>query len=306
MVRRCWTRRERRLRRYNGLDRWKYDLSLRWETGHSTDPFSISVQVKFHQFWYRPLNNLLIPRSMPQSYDEALCSQEVGLVAMIWIPEWRRGRGLAKDILTWIQTELNTKYDMPMAIGPLVDGRGAIQRIAQSIGIYKATMPMTWVQQYHSSRHDRVLIYADRIPGIPRLAVGSQDAADLLECPQWTHILTLRGPRFSRRTTHPGIVYRRIRIEDDEDANIAQYFETYANWIHTILSSHPKNQCLVHCHAGINRSPTIIVYYLVRYHGHTVDTALHLIRQVRSGVLTGNDGFLQQLRHHPPKTLFSF
>jgi protein tyrosine phosphatase len=38
---------------------------------------------------------------------------------------------------------------------------------------------------------------------------------------------------------------------------------------------------LVHCHAGMQRAPTVVAHYLQKYEGHNVSSAMNLIRSVR-------------------------
>lgn len=50
----------------------------------------------------------------------------------------------------------------------------------------------------------------------------------------------------------------------------------------------------VHCHAGISRSPAVVMAYLMKYHGMTRDEALGYVRQFRPAVHP-NPGFTRML-----------
>jgi hypothetical protein len=52
---------------------------------------------------------------------------------------------------------------------------------------------------------------------------------------------------------------------------------------------------LVHCHAGVSRSATVVILHLMRLHGWDYDTAIGQLRRVRPYVCP-NSGFEQFLR----------
>jgi len=51
---------------------------------------------------------------------------------------------------------------------------------------------------------------------------------------------------------------------------------------------------LVHCRAGVSRSATVVIAYLIAYHGYSLHDAFFLARSHRS-VVTPNLGFLEKL-----------
>lgn len=53
----------------------------------------------------------------------------------------------------------------------------------------------------------------------------------------------------------------------------------------------------VHCYAGVSRSVTIVVAYLMKYWGWNVDTAISFV-QAKRVVAKPNDGFMEQLRKY--------
>jgi hypothetical protein len=52
---------------------------------------------------------------------------------------------------------------------------------------------------------------------------------------------------------------------------------------------------LVHCHAGVSRSATVVLLYLMVYHGLGLDEALALLRKARP-IVNPNAGFMRHLR----------
>ena len=51
---------------------------------------------------------------------------------------------------------------------------------------------------------------------------------------------------------------------------------------------------LVHCVAGVSRSPSIVAAYLIRYHNMSLVHAIHYIQQIRDRIMP-NTGFLDAL-----------
>lgn len=86
--------------------------------------------------------------------------------------------------------------------------------------------------------------------------------------------------------------YHYIEINDDPTENIFQHFEAATDFIHQ-----QKGAVLVHCAAGVSRSSTICIAYLIRYGGFTVEQAL-VICKIARPVINPNDGFMEQLRKY--------
>ena len=65
---------------------------------------------------------------------------------------------------------------------------------------------------------------------------------------------------------HHSMNYKQININDEETENIFQYFEECFEFIENILSN--QNCCdeslLIHCVAGVSRSATITIAYLMK------------------------------------------
>ena len=54
---------------------------------------------------------------------------------------------------------------------------------------------------------------------------------------------------------------------------------------------------LIHCKFGISRSVSLVIAYLIKYFGYTVQKALNYI-QVRRNTIKPNKGFLDQLAEY--------
>lgn len=85
------------------------------------------------------------------------------------------------------------------------------------------------------------------------------------------------------------IEYLKFELDDTEDQMIRDCFEE----AYTFISSAP-NCVLVHCYAGISRSSTIVISYLMKRYDMTYFDAEHFLRSKRR-CIEPNDGFQRQL-----------
>ena len=99
-----------------------------------------------------------------------------------------------------------------------------------------------------------------------------------------------------------GIDYMYINLPDFPGADISKYFDTTYNFIKKHLSK--GENVLVHCMAGISRSSTIILNYIIRrvYEtGNVQKDPYNIVKDVidysrtRRLVINPNQGFQQQL-----------
>lgn len=105
-----------------------------------------------------------------------------------------------------------------------------------------------------------------------------------------THVINLSGFEYQK---HPGIAYLDLPISDVPAARIYTLFSVTNPYISSVLAS--GGAVLVHCQAGISRSASIVLAYLIANHGYTLDTALNLLREKRP-IIRPNPGFIQQLQ----------
>ncbi|XP_025067976.1 dual specificity protein phosphatase 15 isoform X2 [Alligator sinensis] len=129
---------------------------------------------------------------------------------------------------------------------------------------------------------------------IPGLYLGNFiDAKDLeqLNRNKITHIISIHE---SPQPLLQEITYLRIPLPDAPEANIKKHFKECISFIHH-CRLHGGN-CLVHCSslAGISRSTTIVVAYIMAVTGLRWEEVLDAVKAVRP-IANPNPGFKQQL-----------
>lgn len=129
-----------------------------------------------------------------------------------------------------------------------------------------------------------------------RLCIGNQfagvNAAHLVGELGITHIVTAIGEPTMRI---PGIDYLVLNFADYSNVDVRAQLDQSYHYIVNALASDPSARVLVHCAAGVSRSSTIVINYLIRAHRLRYAEALMRVRGVRS-VVQPNYGFEQQLR----------
>jgi hypothetical protein len=111
-----------------------------------------------------------------------------------------------------------------------------------------------------------------------------------------THIVDATGAKLSCETaTKLGVSYLPIHIWDMEGCDIAQHFDAVLAFIDS-CSAEPQGRIIVHCRAGISRSSTFVLAYLMKKRlVDSLQSALQLVIGERPFVLP-NPSFRDQLR----------
>lgn len=131
---------------------------------------------------------------------------------------------------------------------------------------------------------------------IPRLFLSDDMAARnraLLDKNKITHILNLTVNIPNKY--EPEITYMKLIIFDFESQDISQYFAESFEFIDNALTQCEHNSVLVHCNAGISRSSSFIIAYLLqkRIFIKYKDAYKH-VKKCRP-VISPNRGFEKQL-----------
>ncbi|XP_007946085.1 dual specificity protein phosphatase 14 [Orycteropus afer afer] len=99
---------------------------------------------------------------------------------------------------------------------------------------------------------------------------------------------TIEIPNFN----WPQFEYVKVPLADMPHAPIGLYFDTVADKIHSVSRKHRAT--LVHCAAGVSRSATLCIAYLMKYHNVCLLEAYNWVK-ARRPVIRPNVGFWRQL-----------
>lgn len=105
------------------------------------------------------------------------------------------------------------------------------------------------------------------------------------------HVLTVAA-ELSEMRLPDDVDHFVIPLHDTPDQNLIPYLPAALNYIHAALIA--GETILVHCHAGVSRSASIVIAYLVRDVGFTYPQAKAFVKNARP-IIRPNIGFEQQL-----------
>ena len=98
--------------------------------------------------------------------------------------------------------------------------------------------------------------------------------------------------------TMPNLETYQIRMDDTPNSKLSTYFDKVADRIHAAKNKGGKT--LVHCVAGVSRSATMCIAYLMRYHKVSLLHAYTYVKTKRP-VIRPNTGFFRQLIDYEKK-----
>ncbi|XP_053167446.1 dual specificity protein phosphatase 5 [Hemicordylus capensis] len=138
---------------------------------------------------------------------------------------------------------------------------------------------------------------------LPFLYLGSAYHASKCEFLANLNITALLN--VSRKSSEPftdQYCYKWIPVEDNHTADISSHFQEAIEFIDCTRRAGGK--ILVHCEAGISRSPTICIAYLMKMRKFRLEEAFDYIKQRRS-LISPNFGFMGQLLQYESEILSS-
>ncbi len=96
----------------------------------------------------------------------------------------------------------------------------------------------------------------------------------------------------------PSIVYIKVPVEDNETARLDLYFDSIADRIESVRID--GGRTLVHCAAGVSRSASLVIAYLVKYGRLSLKDAYEKVHKIRP-IICPNNGFWHQLIDYETK-----
>ncbi|XP_063695661.1 dual specificity protein phosphatase 15 [Culicoides brevitarsis] len=128
---------------------------------------------------------------------------------------------------------------------------------------------------------------------LPGLYVGSyRDSKDVnqLEKYEITHVIAIHD---SPKRLYANLHYLMIMASDSPDQNLTQYFPLCNDFIHSARLQ--EKNVLIHCLAGMSRSVTVCVAYIMSVTNLNWQEALKVVRSGRQ-IANPNKGFQSQLQ----------
>lgn len=130
---------------------------------------------------------------------------------------------------------------------------------------------------------------------LPHLYLGNmKDASDRLPLERLRvgYILnvTSQPPPYK---FHPGIQYKQLQAADNGLQNLLQFFEEAFDFID--LAKENNSSALVHCQAGISRSPTIAVAYIMKNNPSLSLAEAYKFVKAKRSIISPNLNFMAQL-----------
>lgn len=133
---------------------------------------------------------------------------------------------------------------------------------------------------------------------VPGLFLGNANDAEnmsLLQQNQIKSIINISQTIPCYHETERLFDYLRVPCNDSSQENIVQHFQRTSESIQMSLSL--NQNVLVHCQAGVSRSPSFVIGYLMEHHSKTFDQAYSLVREKRT-IINPNFNFLAQLTRY--------
>eukprot|EP01016_Furgasonia_blochmanni_P009334 TRINITY_DN13863_c0_g1_i2.p1 TRINITY_DN13863_c0_g1~~TRINITY_DN13863_c0_g1_i2.p1 ORF type:complete len:227 (+),score=37.63 TRINITY_DN13863_c0_g1_i2:61-681(+) len=115
---------------------------------------------------------------------------------------------------------------------------------------------------------------------------------ELLEFKKISHVVSLLGSSDPKLELDDPFVQKLVGVDDLPYSKISQYFE---DCIKFIDEARLTGNVLVHCAAGVSRSPAIVIAYLIKKNAMTFLNAQEFVK-VKRYFIQPNPGFVRQLK----------
>jgi protein-tyrosine phosphatase len=131
---------------------------------------------------------------------------------------------------------------------------------------------------------------------IPRVYVGNVDYAKNLKWLKDHNINFIINCAKELPNYHEGkgITYFHLLLHDSENESLGPYLLPSYNFIVNALNSSRKNNILINCFAGMSRSTSITMFFLMRYFNISYPTAYRYMKDMHKDT-SPNRGYVKQL-----------
>lgn len=175
----------------------------------------------------------------------------------------------------------------------VLPANGVVMPLSSSPSASKLTSSSAAVQFQQPNSGNPIYERGDPVEILPHLYLGSAfHAANQSALRRLGVTALLNVSRTSPNLTDGQFVYKSIPVDDSGSADISSWFAEAIQFIDDVAASEGK--VLVHCHAGISRSATICLAYLMRSKHLRLEEAYEYVKRRRS-IISPNFNFMGQL-----------
>lgn len=174
------------------------------------------------------------------------------------------------------------------------DGQSKIEEMLQDGSHTVMSIPSTWPGFVIDTKPDLRYSFI-----LNKVIIGSQDVAqdlDILTNNKVTHILNVATG--ITNLFEGWFIYKTKEAFDTPMYQIIDIFDECCEYIHSAVIS--GGCVLVHCNAGVSRSVSIVIAYLMKHYGMSFDEAFNFVKSKRS-FIRPNVGFVEQLKTYEAK-----
>lgn len=106
-----------------------------------------------------------------------------------------------------------------------------------------------------------------------------------------THIVNCSS---TIKNYHPDLfIYHNMNMDDHDNQSLFPYVDNAYEFIHNAIIN--GGIVFIHCFAGISRSSSTLIYYLMKKYNISYDRAYYFVKSRRS-IIRPNEGFVKQLK----------
>ncbi|ESO11570.1 hypothetical protein HELRODRAFT_166577 [Helobdella robusta] len=132
----------------------------------------------------------------------------------------------------------------------------------------------------------------------PYLFLGSIDSLNKDKIRQLGVSMVINCAKEIPNVNLPGVEVIKLDIDDIPSAKIEDYFDQCSDLIRSVKNR--NGHVLVHCAAGVSRSASICLAYLMKHHGMSLRRAYSHLK-VKRPIIRPNVGFFRQLMEYEKK-----